>query len=58
MILSPGQVTAPRGQIILGREPSRASWVLAHPSVSGLHATIVLDQATVQDHADSRLAKA
>jgi ABC-type multidrug transport system ATPase subunit/pSer/pThr/pTyr-binding forkhead associated (FHA) protein len=50
MILSPGQATAPRGQVIIGREAARASWVIAHPSVSGLHATVMLDRVMVQDH--------
>ena len=50
MLLQPGLLVAPSGQLILGREASRASWVLAHPSVSGLHATVLLDRVMVQDH--------
>ncbi len=50
MLLQPGQVVAAPGQVILGREPARASWVLAHASVSGLHATLTVDRVMVQDH--------
>jgi ABC-type multidrug transport system ATPase subunit/pSer/pThr/pTyr-binding forkhead associated (FHA) protein len=50
MLLSPGQLTAPRGHVILGREAARASWVVAHPTVSGQHATVALDRMTVIDH--------
>jgi ABC-type multidrug transport system ATPase subunit/pSer/pThr/pTyr-binding forkhead associated (FHA) protein len=50
MIIIPGQREAARGQLIIGREPARSSWVIAHPSVSGQHATVQLDRATVEDH--------
>ena len=50
MLLSPGQIAAPRGQIIIGREPSRASLVIGHPTVSGQHATVMLDRVMVVDH--------
>ena len=35
MLMAPGTVQAPRGQVIVGREASRASLVIAHPAVSG-----------------------
>ena len=35
MLMSPGELQAPRGQVIVGREASRASLVIAHPAVSG-----------------------
>jgi ABC-type multidrug transport system ATPase subunit/pSer/pThr/pTyr-binding forkhead associated (FHA) protein len=50
MLLHPGQLSVPRGQIVLGREASRASWVIAHPTVSAQHATIMLDRLMVVDH--------
>ena len=50
MLMSPGQLQPPRGQIIVGREPSRASLVIAHAAVSGLHATIAMDRMMVTDH--------
>jgi len=50
MILSPGQLSAPRGQVIVGREAARVSWVISHPSVSGHHATVAIDRGLVTDH--------
>ena len=35
MLMSPGQLQAPRGQVIVGRDASRASLVIAHAAVSG-----------------------
>jgi ABC-type multidrug transport system ATPase subunit/pSer/pThr/pTyr-binding forkhead associated (FHA) protein len=50
MLMSPGQVQAPRGQVIVGREPSRASLAIGHGAVSGQHATVMLDRMMVMDH--------
>ncbi len=50
MLMSPGQVQAPHGQVVVGRDPKRASLVIAHAAVSGLHATVRLDRMTVVDH--------
>jgi ABC-type multidrug transport system ATPase subunit/pSer/pThr/pTyr-binding forkhead associated (FHA) protein len=50
MLMAPGQQTAPRGQIVIGREPGRASLVIAHSTVSGQHATVMLDRMMVQDN--------
>ena len=50
MLMSPGQVQPPRGHIVVGREPSRSSLVIAHASVSGQHATVMLDRMMVQDN--------
>src|SRR5450755_1427852 len=50
MLMSPGQAPAPRGQVIVGREPSKASLVIAHSAVSSQHATVMLDRMMVQDH--------
>lgn len=49
-LMAQGQASAPAGQIILGRDPTRASVVIQHPSVSSLHATVALDRMMVQDH--------
>jgi ABC-type multidrug transport system ATPase subunit/pSer/pThr/pTyr-binding forkhead associated (FHA) protein len=50
MLLSPGQLAAPRGHVVLGREAARVSWVLSHPAVSALHATVMLDRVMLIDH--------
>jgi ABC-type multidrug transport system ATPase subunit/pSer/pThr/pTyr-binding forkhead associated (FHA) protein len=50
MLLSPGQLSAPQGQIILGRDAARASIVVGHGAVSGQHATVMLDRMVVVDH--------
>jgi len=50
MIMTTGQQQAPRGQLIIGRDPTRASLVLQHPSVSSQHATVALDRMMVTDH--------
>lgn len=50
MLMSVGQAAAPRGQHVIGREPSRASLVIAHNAVSSHHATVMLDRMMVVDH--------
>ena len=51
MVLAAGQLPAPqRGHIIIGRDPARASLAILHPSVSGAHATVMLDRMIVVDH--------
>src|SRR5271163_2216487 len=35
MLMSPGQLQAPRGHVIVGRDAARASLVIAHAAVSG-----------------------
>jgi ABC-type multidrug transport system ATPase subunit/pSer/pThr/pTyr-binding forkhead associated (FHA) protein len=50
MLMSQGQVQAPRGQLIIGREASRASLVIAHAAVSSQHATVMLDRMMVVDN--------
>jgi pSer/pThr/pTyr-binding forkhead associated (FHA) protein len=50
MLFQPGGVAAPPGQLVIGREHARASLVIAHASVSGHHATVMLDRGTVIDH--------
>jgi hypothetical protein len=49
-LMATGTLAAPPGQIILGRDPSKASIVIQHPSVSSQHATVTLDRMMVIDH--------
>jgi ABC transport system ATP-binding/permease protein len=49
-LLTTGTLNAPPGQIILGRDPTKASLVIQHPSVSSQHATVTLDRMMVIDH--------
>nr|WP_290227448.1 FHA domain-containing protein [Trichocoleus desertorum] len=39
--LHPWQATKQSGAIRIGRDPDRCDWVLAHPTVSGLHVEII-----------------
>src|SRR5260370_3925313 len=50
MLMSPGQSQVPRGHVIVGRDSTRASLVIAHGAVSGQHATVMLDRMMVVDH--------
>ena len=50
MLMSNGQVRAPQGHVVVGRDAARSSLVLAHGAVSGYHATIIVDQRVVVDH--------
>jgi ABC-type multidrug transport system ATPase subunit/pSer/pThr/pTyr-binding forkhead associated (FHA) protein len=50
MLMSAGQIQAPRGQVIVGRDAARASLVITHAAVSGQHATVMLDRMAVVDH--------
>jgi ABC-type multidrug transport system ATPase subunit/pSer/pThr/pTyr-binding forkhead associated (FHA) protein len=50
MIMSPGQLQAPRGQVVVGRDAARASLVISHGAVSGQHATVMLDRMMAVDH--------
>jgi ABC-type multidrug transport system ATPase subunit/pSer/pThr/pTyr-binding forkhead associated (FHA) protein len=50
MLMSPGQLQAPRGQVVVGRDAARASLVIGHAAVSGQHATVMLDRMMVVDH--------
>ncbi len=51
--MATGMLVAPPGQIIVGRDPSRASLVIQHPSVSSQHATVILDRMAVIDHSST-----
>ena len=50
MLMAPGQLQPPRGQVVVGRDAARASLVIAHGAVSGQHATVMLDRMAVVDH--------
>ncbi|HXN33520.1 MAG TPA: FHA domain-containing protein [Polyangiaceae bacterium] len=50
MLMSPGDLAVPSGQVIVGRDSARASLVIAHAAVSGQHATVMLDRMVVVDH--------
>ena len=49
MLMARGQVNAPPGHLVIGREASTASLVIANPAVSGTHATVMMDRMMVQD---------
>jgi ABC-type multidrug transport system ATPase subunit len=49
-LMAVGQQSAPAGTLVLGRDPSRTSIALQHPSVSSQHATVALDRMMVTDH--------
>jgi ABC-type multidrug transport system ATPase subunit/pSer/pThr/pTyr-binding forkhead associated (FHA) protein len=50
MVCSIGAAPATRGQLVVGRDPQRASLVIAHAAVSSHHATVMLDRMAVVDH--------
>ncbi len=51
MVLVPGQLQPPqRGHLVIGRDAARASLAVQHASVSGAHATVMLDRMLVVDH--------
>jgi ABC-type multidrug transport system ATPase subunit/pSer/pThr/pTyr-binding forkhead associated (FHA) protein len=52
-LMATGTLAAPPGQIILGRDPSKASIVIQHPSVSSQHATVIVDRMLVIDHSST-----
>jgi ABC-type multidrug transport system ATPase subunit/pSer/pThr/pTyr-binding forkhead associated (FHA) protein len=52
-LMATGTLPAPPGQIILGRDPSKASIVIQHPSVSSQHATVIVDRLLVIDHSST-----
>lgn len=49
MVMSRGQATAPPGHLVVGREASAASLVIASGAVSATHATVMMDRMMVQD---------
>lgn len=49
MLMSRGQANAPPGHLLIGREASTSSLVLASAAVSSTHATVMMDRMMVQD---------
>jgi ABC transport system ATP-binding/permease protein len=49
MTFQVGQALAPRGHLLIGREPTTASLVIAHGAVSGTHALVMMDRMMVED---------
>ena len=49
-LLTWGQLAIEAGELIIGRDPARATLVVAHQSVSGVHCTVAFDDMTVTDH--------
>ena len=49
MLMERGTAQAPPGQLIIGRDPARATLAIHHPSVSSRHATVMLDRMLVVD---------
>jgi ABC-type multidrug transport system ATPase subunit/pSer/pThr/pTyr-binding forkhead associated (FHA) protein len=45
MLLSKGELSAPPGRVVVGRDAARASLVVSHAAVSGQHATLVIERA-------------
>ncbi len=52
-LMATGTLNAPPGQLIIGRDPTKASLVIQHPSVSSQHATVTLDRMMVIDHSST-----
>jgi ABC transport system ATP-binding/permease protein len=50
MLLSSGQLPSDSQRVILGRDATRCHIVIAHPNVSGLHATLGLHPLTITDN--------
>ena len=49
-LMALGSLASAPGQLVIGRDPTRASLVIQHPSVSSQHATVTLDRMMVIDH--------
>jgi ABC-type multidrug transport system ATPase subunit/pSer/pThr/pTyr-binding forkhead associated (FHA) protein len=52
-LMTSGTLTPAPGQVVIGRDPSRASIVIQNGSVSSQHATIALDRMMVIDHSST-----
>lgn len=49
MLMERGAIQAPPGHLVIGRDPTRASLAIKHQSVSGQHATVMLDRMAIVD---------
>jgi ABC-type multidrug transport system ATPase subunit/pSer/pThr/pTyr-binding forkhead associated (FHA) protein len=52
-LMATGMLSAPPGQLVIGRDPTKASIVIQHPSVSSQHATVITDRMMVIDHSST-----
>ncbi|MET0411165.1 MAG: FHA domain-containing protein, partial [Polyangiaceae bacterium] len=50
MLMSRGQAPLEPGSLTFGRDPARCHVVLAHPSISGKHATVARHPLAITDH--------
>jgi ABC-type multidrug transport system ATPase subunit/pSer/pThr/pTyr-binding forkhead associated (FHA) protein len=50
MLMSRGQAPVEPGSLTFGRDPARCHVVLAHPSISGRHATVARHPLAITDH--------
>jgi ABC-type multidrug transport system ATPase subunit/pSer/pThr/pTyr-binding forkhead associated (FHA) protein len=50
LLLAQGSAPPQPGRLSIGREPTRVNVTVAHPAVSGLHATIDFGARTITDH--------
>jgi ABC-type multidrug transport system ATPase subunit/pSer/pThr/pTyr-binding forkhead associated (FHA) protein len=50
MLMEPGKAPVTPGQVVLGRDPARANFVVNHPNVSSLHCTFSLNPLSVTDN--------
>jgi ABC-type multidrug transport system ATPase subunit/pSer/pThr/pTyr-binding forkhead associated (FHA) protein len=50
MLMEVGKAPVKPGQILFGRDPARANFVVHHPNVSSLHATFQLNPLSVVDN--------
>lgn len=50
MLMAQGALPPVPGQITFGREPEKSHIVIAHPNVSGRHATMTLGPFSITDH--------
>lgn len=49
MLMQVGHLPSVPGQLVIGRDPTRAHLVLLHPNVSGVHATLHMDPLCIVD---------
>lgn len=49
LLLRQGQAAPTPGLVVFGRDPSRSHFVLLHPNVSGVHATLALAPLSITD---------
>ncbi|HTM43738.1 MAG TPA: FHA domain-containing protein, partial [Polyangiaceae bacterium] len=50
MLLEAGELPQKSNEVSFGRDAKRAHYVIHHPNISGLHATLTLEPPSVTDH--------